>query len=541
MADKPRNNATPPSIIQLIRSSRQRFGMQNFRRGRDRRWYFSGQQPDEVVRLVVRKHWWFLVRPALPFVGSVILFVLALSVSSMLPASLFWAWLVVDGLIFLVVLVTGAMFAYKDLISWWFETYIITNKRIINSQGLFQPTRQQTPVEKIQQVGIGVESMLGFLLGFGTIHIYLAGGDFMMENVPDPKKVRDAIHGISEEFKTKKPKDPEIPKPKDPTMAAILEQLAKGKPVPTLENADEEYPPLRNMEGFLGPRRTFGGFLRIPCDVRYFSGEYTVKYIQRSQYVLLRNLLVPALIILFVLPTMVLVPSTTTAIPDSLLVWWWLVLGLVIIGAIVSIGIIYMNFVDDVYILTNKRIIDIQRSFIFFAEERSETEYKNVRDIKVIVPNVIQRIFEIGNVVVETPANNPDIILYNVDNPFELQDQILSIKGHKEKEDRVRRENEEKKNLHMWFGTVVSKLEETSKSRGVPDLLYKDLLTAMSDAQAYGLDVVVSGEAVPNADIPPGCVVRQSPPPGTLMEKGSKIEIVLSKRPVLVNEATLSS
>ncbi len=506
------------------RSGRSRFGLQRLRFGRDRRWHFAGQQPDEMVRMVVRRHKIFLLTPAVPLLGSIVLLMLVVLGATSLPNPLI-PWPFFEILAFALIVGTGVWFIYKDFIKWYLETYIITNKRIINSRGLLEPTRQETPLESVKQVGIDFDQFLGFWLRYGTVHVYLIGGDLVMREVPHPRKIKEAIEGVSQDIQAAKPKEEKPPKIPVPEVEAIVESLSKAKEPPKLEDADENLR-IRNPEGRLGPRRTFGGLLNIPAEVHYVSGEYTVRYVQRSRYVLLRQLALPVLALIFALPLTVYVPIAGT-LASQIIGLWWFMMCLIVLSLIVASFVIYTNYVDDVYILTNRRIIDIERRYLFFYEMRTEIDYKNIKDIRVKVPNVLQRLLDIGDVYIEV-SGTPGIILPTVDHPFFIQDKVFEIQKNKEKSAEVKKINDEKKELHMWFGKVVTTLVETTQLKGAPPLVGKSLLEAMEVAGELGFHVVVYDEDASNPEIVPGRVVHQNPPPGTAINAGGEIQVVLS-------------
>jgi membrane protein YdbS with pleckstrin-like domain len=509
-----RKNTAAAQPDDLWRTRRSRWGIKNFHRGRDKQWHFSGQQPDETVKMLVRKHPLFLLKAALPLLGSIAFLLVATALMADASLSAFHPlWVGLEIVASILVLIAFAWFAYKDFVVWWLETYIITNKRIIGSRGLLQPKRQETPIEKVIQVDLHMEP-LGIMLSFGTVHVYLVGGDFKLEDVPNPRKVKDAIQGISDEIKAKKPSE-EPPVPEDPKLATVLGTLAQKKEVPKLPDADAHYPPLPPGEP-RRPRRTFGGILRIPCEVHYSPGEYSVMYLQRSRYVLYRNLALPVLLLVIILfagfSSPVLLPLIS-------------IFALVLL---ILIGLIYTNYADDVFILSTRRIIDIERRLIIFYEARTETEYKNVRDTRVDVANILRRLLDIGNLFIETPGSTPNIVFSNIDHPFDIQDKLQEIMTYKEKADEAEKENKSRKELNKWFSTIVTVLEEKVQNVGVPNLQNLDFWSAVDVASEFGLRVVVMGEEAVNSGHAPGVVIQQSPPPGTL-SNGGEIQVLLSR------------
>ena len=495
-------------------------------RGKNRHYEFQGQLNGEVVQLVLRRHPFFLITPAFPLLASILAFIGVAALSNVYPAGgPFWTFLeLIAGV---AILLTGIYFLYKDLVLWWLETYIITNKRILEWKGLATPSRQEVPLENVQQMAVDQRSLLSLLISYGDLQLYLVGGKgLLMERIASPKKVRDALQQIivqAKEVKASAPK-PQISPELD--WRGVLAVLAKGDEVPKLPNPDDKYAHRQRSDRLRGPLRTFGGPLRLPCDVRYTSGEDTVMYVQRSKYVLALKLSLPIAVLLATIVLSLYFPHLFPYAAFAILV------------ILLWVGLTIINYIDDVFIFTNRRIIDIERKFVFLYEEHDSVEYSKIKDIRVLVGNPLFLTLSVGTVLVETPGNNPDIVLSFVDHPFFLQDRIYAIKGFKEDADKVKGKNERKEELNTWFGNVLGALEKKVVSRGVPNLQKLDLFTAAERAREFGMKVVPVGEDASYPKIESGLIVAQNPLPGTLMhieadnpEERPQIQVILSKQP----------
>ena len=492
--------------------------------GKDKHWEFKGQQPNEVVKVVLRKSKFFLIAPAFPFIGSILGFIIvgALNESNS-SGSAFWTFLLV--ILGFLIVGTGVYFLYNDLALWWVETNIITNERVLIWKGLLSPNRKEAPIENVVQVGVNQTSLLSILLSYGDVHLNLVGGKgLILDKVDNPKKVRDLFNKVTEEVKRKKPPKESHPLPTDASLLAVLAKLSENEPIPQLPNPDEKYARFHRADKVHGPLRTFAGPLHLPCDVTYTTDEQTVMYIQRSKSVLVVRLILPILIVLGLIISIVYFTSLAVYFAIALFVMFF----------VITYSII--NYVDDVFILTNKRIIDIDRKFLFFNEEHVTTDYEQIRDIAVDVGNPLFLILDVGSVIVQTPGDNPNIGISPADHPFDLQDIIVALKEHKGKVEKIKSKNDRKNELNEWFGTVLATMEKGVSGKGVPNLQKLDLFTAAERASALGMKVVPVGELSSFPNIAPGLIVSQNPMPGTLVESRDsngkpEIHVVLSRRP----------
>lgn len=468
---------------------------------------FSGQQQGEKIVFLKHRHWWFLIKPGWPAIGLLALLIAVITAHILFPHySAFWIILeAVIGVAFLTFLLR---WAYSEVSDWWYTTYILTDKRIIITHGWLQPQRKEAPLDKIQQVYMDVRNLWEYILDYGDVILPTSAGPIQLIGIANPRAiVEQVIEAIGQYNATRKaPADVTI---KDETLRMVIDELAK----PTVIAPPPSPDPAPKPGSIIGPGRKFGGPLRLTSKVKYGPEERTIQYIQRHPYVFFRRA-APGGVAILVMIVLVLVLH--------FFLWPIFVVGTII--ALGWIGYSYINYIDDVYILTTHRVIDIVRSAFIFFEGRSIVEYGKIQDIIVEIPSPVARLFDFGDVRVETAGQQQKIRMRDVPDPFAIQSMISQrINAGKERET-VNAANKQKADMKKWFADVLNAMYD----QRAPDLIGKSFEEAAEILSNQHMKLRVLGEQRV-AGTPPGHVVNQTPPPGTMLGHEAQVHVILSK------------
>ncbi len=142
----------------------------------------------EKLVALVRKHW---ITLALPLAKAII----AIAVIIILYPKLF-EFEYGKEIVF-VWIIASILYAVHEIIVWYLDCYIITNKRIIDidQKSIFQRIVAEVGIENIQEAVYLTNGPLETILGYGTVNVKTgsSGSIIGMEQIPNPAEVKDII------------------------------------------------------------------------------------------------------------------------------------------------------------------------------------------------------------------------------------------------------------------------------------------------------------------------------------------------------------
>ncbi len=473
-----------PKATQAIRPSRRRY---------------SWQQPDELVIWIRRQSLWYLFASAWP----VLLGLLGLGV--------LWAWSgFAAGLPRLFALILGVAtlalgmrWVVTDFLDWFWTRYILTNQRVIASRGYFNRTSEEIPLKSVAQVLVERPTPLMVALHIGDLLVRPIGTPISMPGVAHPREVADSILAVQAHPPGSQPPAAPPPNVRSRKIQTALEKLAEPM----------ELPPPRPVT-----RTPFAGFLQRRIPLQFIDGESIIEVVYRHWFVLLiRELPALAVTIGGAALGMALRSFSGPSFASTLLI-----AGGILFGLAYAL-LVYLNYADDVFILTTHRVIDIDRLVFILADYSNDAPYARVQDVHV-ERGPIGKLLGFGSIKVETSGRKYPVQMTNIPHPFAVMDRIFSqINALREREN-VALINKQKKENHRWLATVLNEVLVE-----VPDVRGMGVLAAMARARKSGLKLVVDVER-PAPGTPPGRVLDQVPSPGTTELADNEMRVVLSGR-----------
>jgi len=416
---------------------------------------FPWQREGEVLIVLSRKHifafvrsLWVLIFPLLALVGTLLL-------------ALNFNWIGI--LLYMVCTLIGA--GILALVAWLFanwrnDYYVVTNKRVVHIEKviLLRESREEAPLERIQDIFILMPGITARLLGFNDLSIQTAGatGRIVFKTIGDAACVRDKIfqqldvtrvdEGAMEREAIRRRLELELEQ-----VEGELRPAAQPKEAPAEAHADpsavtEDTEPLlvdllRRCRSYLIPET------RVEKD-----GVVT----WRKHWFRLIDKIAAPLLLLFILLQLGLAAALDLLPPVPRFAnYFWTAF---LLGMVVGLFLLWYRYEDwrnDIYQLTHDRIIDLEKLPLGLREERREASLAMIQDIGYEIPGIMANLFDYGNVVIETAGREAVFTFDWVHHPSRVQDEVFArMDAYRERERKQRREDRTHELLD-WFATYT--------------------------------------------------------------------------------------
>ena len=407
-------------------------------------------EPGELVLHHCHRHWVVLARAMLFTTVAVSAYaVFLISLRRWAPEPLPMPTLIVPILVLYVVTFLWHWFDWRN------DYFVVTNRRLSHRERVVfvYESRNESPLDRVQNINLVVGPM-GSLLSFGTLTIETAAeiGSMTFDSIPSPETMREAIwEQIARAQAQRRAAQRESIRDSLSTQIdiPITEAVSEAGQDAGAESSHEEN---ARTERPASPLVRFGRWLME-------SGIIPRTRIARDDTVIWRKHWL-FLVSETILP---LVASITLSLAAALGFFGWpavivrfsrLYPYALLVASVAAIGWLWWTFNDwdnDLYMVTNERIIDIEKRPLFFSEERREASLGMIQNVSLEVPNVIATALNYGSVVVQT-AGAGEFTFDNVPNPHDVQNVIFQRMEAFREAQRERSAAQRRAEIAEWFG-----------------------------------------------------------------------------------------
>lgn len=410
---------------------------------------------DELVEYQSRRSGWYLflrlVWPIL-FAASVptILFVY---IPAQPPLLAFLKWFIPASLLFLTLFLIVLRY-----IDWYSDFFVITNKHMTHHEfelRHFRTSIVQIPINQIQSVEILKPTFVANLFNIGTARVTTAAvkGGVLFDYIDDPIEVRDTLTRLTERVRTV---DEGV------AQAAMRQSVERHFQVdPYLRQVEIGVPATLVVGGLPAPETIWSNFWR-----RYAWRDERPNQItyRKHFFALLKETAYPLLL----LTALVVLGILLLALANPLANGLWLVLFILFLG---DLGYLVWEIEDwrnDLFQLTDRYVVDIDRRPFGFGESRKQAPLGNIQNVNAERPNFLATLFNFGNVKIETAGATADIVFENVPSPNVVQADIFRQLDAFRQQQRIREGKERRDEYAVLLDVYKQATEQDRIPRRTP-------------------------------------------------------------------------
>lgn len=396
--------------------------------------------PDEKLQLISRRH---KIIPILRLIliNAIGLVAFALLLFAAFSSTDFNQLLLV--LAFLVLLL-GILSSVWGAAEWANDVFIITNLRVIAQRQLygFFDSRQESPTSAILSTGFDT-SLMGRLIGFGTVNLRSYTGEIFFKSLPFPQTIFEYLeHLRGRVTEEKKAEEKKLIQATLTNRLGVAVENYSSNVKPTLSSSS---PSMIYQSG------SIQDWLARFFQLRQEKGNSIIY--RTHWWILLRKTFVPflLLIVLFfgfigrLLGMFNSVPEVpfyaATLVLTLISALWWLYQ--------------YYDWYNDQYILTRDQLMDVSRKPLGFEDRRS-APVKNIQTVEFKRKGIIGLLLNYGTVRIQ--IGNEELTFDDVYAPSQIQGEVyLHLKKFQDEQQR-----QEGQRMAEWITTY----DQLKRDRG---------------------------------------------------------------------------
>ncbi len=374
--------------------------------------HFSGQEAGETIHLFLRRHWLSLVWSLRWVAAGVLGYLVVLALAGGAPGP----W---QAVLPVVTMVTAALMGLAALWTyavWYYDVYLVTDRRLLDfvRKPLIYERRDEAQLTRVQDVRVNYPNPIALVLDFGDVKVQTAGskGAITCSLVPRPRQVQAKVLQLAAAA-VQRAAAAASPEAERMRQYMGLDQQAAGAPAPQPEAggqpADTVVPPAQAgtwrayLQGLFRPTLEVGGSDRV------WRKHWWVLFGSTA----ISGGLFNAGLVLTAVMFWKMGVTPWLAIP----------LAMVLVGGVWNLWNV-IDWQNDLYILTDDRIIDIEKVPLI-SEDRREARLQQVQDVHYVMPGFINRLLDFGDVEVETAGRGGGFTFKSVPHPREVQAEIF--------------------------------------------------------------------------------------------------------------------